>query len=60
MSHRGVLSRRRPALAVPIAVGLVSIGSLFTVNAAPASATSADRAGRLLQGVHGNGRADWP
>lgn len=40
MSHRGVLSRRRPALAVPIAVGLVSIGSLFTVNAAPASATT--------------------
>ena len=60
MSHRGFLSGRRAALAVPIAVGLVSMGSLFTVNAAPVSATARTPQGSLLQGVHGNGRADWP
>ena len=60
MSHRGLLSGRRAALAVPIAVGLVSMGSLFTVSAAPASATARTAQASFVQGLHGNGRADRP
>jgi ABC-type sugar transport system substrate-binding protein len=40
VNYRGLLSGRRAALAVPISVGLVSMGSLFAISAAPASATA--------------------
>ncbi len=53
MSHRGLLSQKRKALAVPIAVGLVSIGSLFTMTAAPASATASAGSFKVCMGTGG-------
>ena len=62
MSHRGLLSGRRAALAVPIAVGLVSMGSLFTVSAAPVSATARTAEGssfKVCMGTGGQTGLSW-
>ncbi len=55
MSHGGFLSGRRAALAVPVAVGLLSIGSLVTTNAVPASATSREAQGSSFKVCMGTG-----
>ncbi|HXW82421.1 MAG TPA: substrate-binding domain-containing protein [Acidimicrobiales bacterium] len=62
MSQRGLQSGRRAALAVPIAVGLVSIGSLFSLSAVPASATVREaQAGsfKVCMGTGGQTGLSW-